>query len=476
MAAKPIETGEHVQGQPGLVRGLGGWAAAAIVVGTMIGTGIFLKPSEMAAEGRSVSVVFAAWIAGGLLSLFGAISYAELGAAIPEAGGEYAYLRRGFGPVWGFLFGWMHSIVGRPASAAAIAAGLLKFWAFLTPAIAAPLYVFHLHLPFLPQQNSQFAFTWAQPLAVAALILMTSINYLGVRLGGEVQVGLTLLKVASLLAIIGLGFALARGSAANFHPLWPASLGWGTFGGFLAALAASLWAYDGWEDLNLVGSEVRDPARNIPRALVGGALFVAAVFMLFNAACFYAIPFGAVATSQHVASDVVESFADHGAALWITLAMVISALGTLNSSILSGARVDYAMARDGIFFRFAAAVHPKFRTPGNALIFQCAMASIMALSGTFEDLTSLFVFATWIFYGLAVVVLFRLRRTEPDLARPYRAWGYPALPALFVMGAVALTVSLWIARPVRSTIGLALILLGLVFYRYWQGQLKRTPN
>ncbi len=168
---------------------------------------------------------------------------------------------------------------------------------------------------------------------------------------------------------------------------------------------------------------------------MGGVLFVAAVFILFNAVCFYALPFGAVASSQHVASDVVASFAGHGAALWITLAMVISALGTLNSSILSGARVDYAMARDGIFFRVAAAVHPKFRTPGNALIFQCALASVMALSGTFEDLTSLFIFATWIFYALAVVALFRLRRTEPDLPRPYRAWGYPVLPALFVLGA-----------------------------------------
>jgi APA family basic amino acid/polyamine antiporter len=270
------------------------------------------------------------------------------------------------------------------------------------------------------------------------------------------------------------GFAVAHGSAANFHPLWSAAIGWGTFGGFLAALAASLWAYDGWEDLNLVGSEVRDPARNIPRALVGGVLFVTAVFILFNAVCFYALPFGAVARSQHVASDVVESFAGHGAALWITLAMMISALGTLNSSILSGARVDYAMARDGIFFRFAAAVHPKFRTPGNALIFQCAMASILALTGTFEDLTSLFVFATWIFYGLAVVSLFRLRRTDPHLARPYRAWGYPVLPGLFVAGALALTVSLWVARPVRSTIGLALILLGLLFYRYWQRKLLPT--
>jgi APA family basic amino acid/polyamine antiporter len=454
------------------VRGLGGWAAGAIVVGTMIGTGIFLKPSEMAAEGRSIAIVFAAWIAGALLSMFGALSYAELGAAIPEAGGEYAYLRRAFGPVWGFLFGWMHSIVGRPASMASIAAGLLRFWGFFMPAVAAPLYTFHFHLPFLSGHEGQFVFTWAQPLAVVALVVMTFVNYLGVRLGGQVQVALTFLKIAAVVAIIVVGFSKAHGSSANFHPLWPSTFGWGAFTGFFAALAASLWAYDGWEDLNLVGSEVQRPERNIPRALVGGVAFVAVIFMLFSAVCFYALPFAAVATSQHVASDVFASFAGHRAALWITLAMVISALGTLNSSTLSGARVDYAMARDGIFFRFAAAIHPKFRTPGNALILQCCLASVMALSGTFEDLTSLFVFATWIFYGLAVVAMMRMRTTEPNLPRPYRTWGYPIVPGIFVAGAIALTITLWYARPIRSTIGFALILLGLIFYRYWR---DRTP-
>jgi APA family basic amino acid/polyamine antiporter len=451
-----------------LIRALGGWAAAAIVVGTMVGTGIFLKPSEMASAAGSVSIVFAAWVVGGLLSMFGALSFAELGASIPEAGGEYAYLRRGFGPVWGFLFGWMHCIVGRPSSAASIAAGMARFIVFFIPAIGAPLYTFHIALPFHANHPTAFAFTWAQPLAVVALLVMTFINYLGVRLGGQVQVGLTIIKIASVLAIIFLGFAWAHGRVENFRPIWPASPGWGTFTGFFAALAAAMWVYDGWEDLNLVGSEVSHPERNIPRALIGGVAFVAVIFILFSAVCLYVLPFGVVAASQHVASDVVEAFAGHGAALWITLAMVISALGSLNSSIMSGARVDYAMARDGIFFRYAAAIHPRFRTPGNALILQGCLAGLMALTGTFEDLTSLFIFAAWIFYGLAVVAMFRMRRTEPDLPRPYRTWGYPVVPALFVVGALALTISIWIDRPVRSSIGLALILLGLMFYRHWR--------
>jgi len=456
------------------VRVLGPWATAAIVVGTMIGTGIFLKPAEMAQVAGASGVVFAAWIAGGVLSMFGALSYAELGAAIPEAGGEYAYLSRGFGPVWGFLFGWMHSIVGRPASAASIAAGLLRFAAFLFPVVATPIFTVHFAMPFGTGHSGAFVFTWAQPLAVGVLILMTFINYLGVRLGGEVQVVLTFLKIAAVLAIIGLGFLLAHGSASNFHPVWPSGISWGTMAGFWAALAAALWAYDGWEDLNLVGSEIRNPERNIPLALIAGVAFVAVIFILFSAVCFYALPVAAVAASQHVASDVFQSFAGHQAALWITLVMVISALGTLNSSVLSGARVDYAMARDGLFFRVAAKIHPKFRTPGNALVFQCVLASLMALSGTFEDLTSLFIFSTWIFYGLAVCALIRLRRTEPDMPRPYKTWGYPVVPILFVTGALALTVTLWIARPVRSSIGFVLILLGLIFYRYWQKRLQKA--
>lgn len=457
MATKPLE----------LVRGLGPWAAAAIVIGTMIGTGVFLVPSSMARDTGAVGLVFAVWIVGGALSLFGALAYAELGAAIPEAGGEYAYLRRGFGPAWGFLFGWMHSIVGRPASIATIAAGLLRFWGFLMPAVTTPIFTWRFALP-LADKPYEFVFMWAQPLAVAAIALVTFINYLGVRLGGRVQVVLTLIKISAVLAVVAFGFVLAEGSATNFQPLLPPTMNLGTLGGFLTALVAALWAYDGWSNVNLVGSEVINPQKNIPRALVAGVTFVGGVYLLANAVYFYVLPFDSVAGSPHVASDVVEKFAGRSAAQWITLAMVVSALGTLNSSILSGARVGYAMARDGIFFRVAAGIHPKFRTPGGSLILQGGLAGALALSGTFEELFSLFIFAGWIFYGLATASIFWLRRKEPDLARPYRTWGYPWVPALFVIGALALTVNLWIERPLRSSIGLALILFGLVFYWRWR--------
>jgi len=460
MSTEP--TGKRLE----LIRGLGPWASAAIVVGTMIGTGIFLKPAEMAREGRFVSVVFAAWIVGAVLSMFGALSFAELGAAIPEAGGEYAYLRRGFGPAWGFLFGWMHSIVGRPSSMSSIAAGIARFLSFLVPAVAAP--IFTLHFPGFGGwiKPYDFVFTWAQPVAVLWLAIMTIVNYLGVRLGGAVQVVLTVVKIASVLAVIGVAF-FSGGSAHPADPVWPTALDGGILTAFLAALAAALWAYDGWEDLNLVGSEVENPQKNFPRALVGGVSLVAVVYLLFSAACLRVLPFDTVASSSHIASDVVEHVAGHGAAYWMTLAMVISAIGSLNSSVLSGARVPYAMARDGIFFKVADGVHPKYLTPGRALIFQGTLACLMALTGTFEELSNLFIFAAWIFYGLAVVALFRMRRTEPNLPRPYRCWGYPWVPGIFVAGALALTVNIWLERPGRSSIGLLLIVAGLPFYRRW---------
>jgi len=458
-----------------LVRGLGPWASGAIVVGTMIGTGIFLKPAEMAREGRFVSVVFAAWIVGALLSIFGALSYAELGAAMPEAGGEYAYLRRGFSPVWGFLFGWMHSIVGRPSSAASIAAGMVRFLSFFLPALAMPLFTVHIAIPGLTTwiKPYDFVFTWAQPMAVFWLLTMTGINYLGVRLGGGVQVFLTAIKIVSVALIIGVAFLLPATGAHPLDPVWPHAAETGLLSAFLAALAAALWAYDGWEDLNLVGSEVKDPHRNFPRALVGGVGLVALIYLLFSAACLKVLPFDVLANSQHVASDVVDRVVGHGFAGWITLALVISALGSMNSSILSGARVPYAMARDRVFFQVADGIHPRYRTPGRALIFQGVLASVMALSGTFEELTNLFIFSTWIFYGLAVVSVFRLRKKEPELPRPYRCWGYPWVPGLFVLGALALTVNLWLVRPGRSTVGLLLILAGLPFYRYWQRSAPR---
>src|SRR5215469_11285809 len=451
----------------GLVRGLGGWAATAIVVGTMIGTGVFIVPANMARITGSVALVALAWVVGGALTFFGALSAAELGAALPEAGGTYAYMNREFGAVWGFLFGWVYSILGAPYSIASIASGFMLFVGFLFPPVATPLFVWHIALPFASRAYT-FAFAWAQPGAVIAIAAVTFINCLGVRLGGRVQVGLTIVKIAAIAAVVAIGFLLGHGTTANFYSAAAPGTSSGGLSGFLTAMVAALWAYDGWINLTFVGAEVRNPERNIPLSLLGGVTLVGGLYIAMSAACFFVLPFSKVITSRVVASDVIERATGSNAAAWLTIVMMICALGTLNSSILTNARVDYALARDGLFFRIVRGVNPRFRTPVRALIFQGILASLLALTGTFEDLYSLYVFTVWIFYGLQTFAVIRLRAREPNLARPYRTWGYPVVPILFVIGALALTINTFVQRPLACAIGLGVMLVGLFFYRSWR--------
>ncbi|HUJ31993.1 MAG TPA: amino acid permease [Candidatus Acidoferrum sp.] len=455
----------------GLVRGLSGWAATAIVVGTMIGTGIFIVPADMARNTGSAALVALVWIVGGALSLFGALAAAELGAALPEAGGTYAYMNRGYGPVWGFLFGWIYAMLGAPTSIATIAAGFMRFVGFLFPTVAAPLSIWHLNVPFVGHSYI-FTFTWAQPGAVLAIVAVTFVNSLGVRLGGRVQVVLTIIKIAAIVAVIAVGFFLGHGTMTNFRSA--SALGTGALGisGFLTAMVGALWAYDGWINLTFVGSEVKNPERNIPLSLIGGVALVCGLYVAMSAACFFVLPFSKIVASRVVAADMVARATGTNAASWLAIVMMVCALGTLNSSILTNARVDYAMARDGRFFRVVRGVNPRFRTPVRALIFQSIIASVLALTGTFEDLYSLYVFTVWIFYGLETYAVIRLRMKEPNLPRPYRTWGYPVVPILFIIGALALTINIWIQRPLPSTMGLGIMLVGLIFYRHWRGQPK----
>lgn len=449
-----------------LVQGLGAWATMALVVGHIIGTGVFLVPSSMARATGSVGLVFLVWIVGGALSLFGALTVAELGAAMPKAGGPYVYLKRGFGPVWGFLFGWMNNLVGKPASISTIAAGFLIFLGFFFPAIRTPIFTLHVNVPFTGH-TAEFVFTWAQPLAAASIAFMSFINYLGVRLAGRLQVVLTCIKVGAILTVVVLGLLFGGNRVPSTQTFLPATVNLTLLTGFLTAMVGALWAYDGWIDLTFAGSEIVEPQKNIPRALVGGTVTVGVIYLLANVVYFRVLPIEAVASAPNVASETVRVFAGAKAAAWITAAMVVSAFTTLNSSVLTGSRVPFAMARDGLFFRVTDSIHTRFRTPAGAIVFQAVISCLMVLTGQFEDLFSLFIFAQWIFYALTVASIFGSRRKEPDLPRPYRAWGYPIVPAIFVAGAFALTVNLWMQRPGRSTIGLLLILAGLPFYRRW---------
>jgi APA family basic amino acid/polyamine antiporter len=453
---------------PHLIRGLGLWSAAAIVIGDMIGTGVFLVTSDMARAVGSISLVFAAWIIGGLIVLFGAFCYAELGAAFPKAGGNYVYLNRGIGPLWGFLFGWMSSFLDRPVAMATLAAGFLRFLGFLFPVVATPLFTARFG-------RYEFGFTAAQPLAALVVIAATAVNYLSVRFGGSIQVLLTSLKMGAILLIVVAGVLFGTQESIRMAPS-VAPFGLGVIGAVLTALVPVMWAFNGFNDLGDLGEEIEHPEKNIPRAIILGLLTVGGLYLLANVAYFQVLPFSAIAQSQHVASDVVQSFAGSRGARWLTIAMAISALGALHVVVLTGARIPFAMARDGVFFQFAQRIHPTFRTPSGALIFLGSIGAVLALSGTYEELYSLFVFAVWIFFALTAIALLRLRKTEPDLTRPYLAWGYPVTPLIFLIAAVALTANLWMVRPVRSSLGLAVILAGIPFYYHWRKLAQIPPQ
>jgi len=454
-----------------LIRGLGLWSATAIVIGDTIGTGIFLVTSDMARAVGSVFLVFTAWIIGGLIVLFGAFCYAELGAAFPKAGGPYVYLTRGLGPLWGFLFGWMSSCLERPVAMATLAAGFLRFLGFLFPVVSTPLFTTRVG-PY------DFTLTAAQPLAALVVIAVTAINYLSVRLGGAIQILLTSLKIGTIALIVVAGFLLGKPHALSDAPagalaaLHGSALGWTTISAVLTALVPAMWAFNGFNDLGDLGEEIQNPEKNIPRAILLGLVTVGGLYLLANVVYFRILPFAVLAQSQHVASDVVQTFAGTRGAAWLTIAMAISALGALHVVVLTGARIPYAMARDGVFFPFAARIHPTFRTPGGSLVFLGTVAALLALSGTYEELYSLFVFAVWIFFALTAIALLRLRKREPNLSRPFRAWGYPLTPLIFLAAAIALTVNLWMVRPVRSTAGLLVILAGIPFFYHW----RKSPS
>ena len=443
-----------------LARGLNLLSATAIVIGDTIGTGVFLVASDMARATGSSSRVLAAWLIGGVVVLFGAFCYAELGAAFPKAGGPYVYLSRGLGPIWGFLFGWMSSFLERPVAMATLAAGFVRFLAFLFPAFSTPWSTAHLG-------GYAFTFTRAQPLAALVVVLVTAINYFSVRLSGAIQILVTALKMSTIVIIV-LGGLLFRPtapqkvtpSAPPFHLSAIAAL--------LTALVPTMWAYNGFNDLGDLGEEILQPEKNIPRAIIFGLSVVAGLYFAANIVYFHVLPFASVAASAHVASDVVKKFWGSSGAAWLTIAMAISALGALHVVVLTGARISYAMARDGVFFPFAKRIHPCFRTPTGALLFLGAAAALLALTGTFEELYSLFVFAVWIFFALTAIALLRLRRKEPDLPRPYRVWGYPWTPLVFLAAAVALTANLWMLRPVRSSLGLLVILAGVPYFYRWR--------
>jgi APA family basic amino acid/polyamine antiporter len=460
---KPLTT-EYTEGHggmPELARDLKLSHAGAIVVGTIIGSGIFLVPQEMMQAVGSARIVYLAWMVGGVLSFFGALTYAELGAMKPQAGGEYVYVRDAYGPLTGFLYGWTWFLIAKPASIATITTGLVRTLATF------PTFAFFSQNCFSASfisTSHPFAVTYGQLAAIVAAIAMTWLNYIGVRKAGEFQFLFTLLKVAIILAIVVVGFTYKGGTWANFATEFAGAKG--GIAGFFAALVAALWAYDGWNDLNMVAGEIRDPQRNIPLSLIWGVATVGVLYILVNAAVQYVMPAAAVAASARPAADAVALALGHAGASLVSIGIAISMLVTLNGTTMSGARVPFAMSRDGYFFQGIAKVHPRFHTPSVALVVQCGLSIILLLlGGSFRQFFSLAIFAEWLFYMIAGSTVFVFRRREPDAPRPYRVFGYPVVPALFVAASALLLYYTFTDNLRYSVEGCVAILAGVpVFY------------
>jgi APA family basic amino acid/polyamine antiporter len=443
-----------------LKRDLGAWPAASIVVGTVIGSGIFLVPRTMIQRVGSVEMVFAVWIAGGLLSLAGALSYAELAAAMPEAGGEYVYLREAYGPLWGFLYSWTQMWVAKSGSIATLATGFFLYLANFFPQLDIVFY--SVPLPLGPN-GGPLEFRYGQLFAIILVLGLAWLNYYGVKLGGEVQTAVTAVKVLLIALIILAGLSLGHSHAPEHGAAAPL-----TFAGFIAALVAALWAYDGWNNVSMVASEVRAPQRNLPLALIAGTAGVIGIYLLANAAYFRILAPSEVAGSERVAAEMMGRILGMPGASAVSIAAMISIFAALNGSILSGSRVPYAAAREGLFFSAVGKVDPVHRTPGVSIVALSLWSCLLVLSGKYDDLFNLVIFASWILYGMTAASVIVLRVKKPDLARPYRTVGYPIVPLLFVLGASILVVSTFFDRRRESLMGVGLMVLGLPFYFHWK--------
>ncbi|MDH4196371.1 MAG: amino acid permease [Candidatus Aminicenantes bacterium] len=436
-----------------LPRVLGLWDVVMIVVGGVIGSGIFLVPSEIARALPAPLLLLAVWVVGGLFSFFGALAFAELGAAIPEAGGIYVFLREAYGPLLSFLFGWTLFLVIDSGACATLAV------AFSTK-----------YLPhFVPMTSLS-----AKIVAVLFVTFLGIVNYVGVRWGANLQNLLTVIKTVALVGVCVVIFFFAKGNAhpENFIEPKPSTFNFGLLGAFGVGLVASLWAYKGWESATYSAGETKNPQRNLPLGILLGTVIVIVLYIIANLAYLYVLPVGKIAGSERIASDAMNVVVGPVGASIVAFLILFSILGAANQTILCSPRVYFAMARDGLFFKRIADCHPKFLTPYVSIIAISVWSIILSLTGTFEQLFTYVVFGEWIFFGLTVAAVIVLRRKRPDLPRPYKTWGYPVTPIVFCLAAVYIAVSALIGEFVNAMGGLVIIIMGIPAYMYWRTTLR----
>jgi len=450
---------------PALVRGLGLLDSVLLLVGGIIGSGIFLTSGQIADELRQPAAFLLVWVAGGAISLLACFAFAELGGMFPEAGGQYVYLREAYGNLPGFLYGWMMFTVGGSGTIAALAVGFAEYIGAAIPAAAAHRGV---------ASVLGFELTRGHLVSMGAIGLLTAINVAGLRRGAVLQNVATWMKFAAIAVFVGLGFVAGRGDWSHYTSPSAMAPPTSMLSAFGVALIAVFWAYDGWVYITWVAGEVRQPQRTLPRAMVAAVMVVGAAYVAMNAVYLYALPMNAMAQQTTIAQTAAVALFSPAAARWMALMIAVSCFGAMSCAILSGSRIYYAMAHDGLFFRSLARVHPRWRTPALSLVVQGCWAAVLALSGRYDQLFTYVMFGMVLSYVAAVAGVFVLRRTRPGHPRPYRCTGYPYLPALYLLlsGAWALN-AVW-QRPKEALAGAVIVLLGVPGYVYWRR--KQEPN
>ncbi len=446
--------------EPTLVKGLSLSDTVMLLVGGVIGSGIFLTAGTIATSVRNPAIFVMVWVAGGIISLLACFAVAELGGMYPEAGGQYVFLREAYGELPAFLYGWMIFAVVQTGTIAALAVGFGLYFGAVFPAFASTEPLMHV---------GRFALTVPKIVAVLSIALLTIANIVGLRRGSVIVNIATWLKFAAMGGLIVLGLGFGRGDWAHFsQPAASPMVGSGALlTGFGVALISVLFAYDGWIYVTWVAGEVKNAARNVPLALILGVGLIIALYVLMNVVYVYALPIDRIMNTEAVVRDAADALFSSRLGTWLSLMVAVSVFGAMSSAILCTARIFYAMAQDGVFFRRMAEVHPKYRTPAFALIAQGVWASCLALIGLYDQLLTYAIFMMIISYIASVGALFVLRRKQPDKPRPYRCTGYPVVPFIYMVVAVAWTLNTVIERPIQSVGGLAIVLAGIPGYLYW---------
>ena len=452
-----VQNGPAAGADEGLIRALGLGSAVLLVIGSVIGSGIFLTTGGMAALIPSPALLLAAWTLGGVFSITGGLTYAEMGAMYPQSGGVYVFLREAYGGLTGFLYGWASLLVMIAGSTAAVAVGFAEYLSYFLPSLATSNLLLQVSVPW-----GTFSVSAGQLVAAGSIGVLGAINYVGVKSGNMVNVVLTTAKVAALMAIPIM--VLVAGSAdPAFVPIVPPDLV-RPAASFGIAMIAVLWTYESWYYVTFAAGEIKNPQRNLPRALVIGIGTLMLVYLLVNIAYLYALSIDEMRGVTRIAEKTATVLLGPAGAAFIASTVVVSTFGCNAAGILGGSRVLFAMARDSAFLPAASRVHPVYRTPHVAIVVLTVWAMVLALSGSYEQLFTYVMFASVLFSTAAGAALFVLRRTQPDQPRPYRTWGYPLVPAIFVVGGAAFVLNTLMERPVESLVGVGILLTGIPVY------------